>query len=208
MAVYLQDEQEIDNFKYFWNRYGRWLFAILVILAIVYFGWGWYQSHARSQNEQAADSLEAFVTQDQANNEVGTKKALFELQSKYAHTIAATEATFIMASKSFDQGKYDEAIKHLQWVQKQQSNDYIQALVAQRLAIVYLQQHKYDLALKSLDVKTPASFKPLLLDVKGDVLVAQHKTQEATLAYQEALKLLPKDAMQRDLIQMKVDALG
>lgn len=208
MAVHLQDEQEIDNFKYFWHRYGRWLFALLVLCALGYLGWVLYQSHLRDDNAKAADVFETFVTQGGAGNEAGSKKALMELQTHYGRSLPATQATLMMAGTAFDEGKYDDAIKHLKWVAERQSSDYIQAITAQRLATVYLQQKKYDLALKALNVNVANEFKPTLLDTKGAVLQAQNKNKEAVAAYQAALKLLPKDAPQRDLLQMEIDALS
>ena len=50
--------------------------------------------------------------------------------------------------------------------------------------------------------------KPVLLETRGDVLVAQGKPKEAAAAYAAALKLLPEDVPQRELLQMKADPLS
>lgn len=207
MAVHLQDEQEIANFKYFWQRWGKWVFALLLVAALAYLAYVLYQSHERGNGEKAAGVFETFATQYQANNDAGAKKALLQLQQDYPKTIPAAQATLMMAGVAFDQGKYDDAIKHLQWVGNKQKSDFIQALVAQRLAVVYLQQQKYDQALAALDVKVADPFKPTLLETRGDILVAQQKNKEAVAAYDGALKLLPKEAPQRQVVQMKADSL-
>ena len=113
-----------------------------------------------------------------------------------------------MAGTDFDAAKYDDAAKHLQWVQKRQKDELLQAITAQRLAVVYLQQQKYDDALKALDAKVSDDLKPVLLETRGDVLVAQGKPKEAAAAYAAALKLLPEDVPQRELLQMKADPLS
>ena len=41
---------------------------------------------------------------------------------------------------------------------------------------------------------------------KGDVYAAQNKTKEAAQSYQQALEKLPKDAIERELLQMKLDS--
>ena len=104
--------------------------------------------------------------------------------------------------------EYDDAALHLQWVQKRQKDELLQAITAQRLAVVYLQQQKYDDALKALDAKVSDDLKPVLLETRGDVLVAQGKPKEAAAAYEAALKLLPEDAPQRELLQMKAEPLS
>lgn len=207
MVVHIQEEQEIDNFKHFWQRWGRWLFVVLVVLALIYLGYVLYQGHKRSNNEKAAVVFETFVTQANANNIVASKKALIELQQKYPDTINTTQATLMMAGSAFDDGKYDEAIKHLQWVKERQKSDLLQTIVAQRLATVFLQQNKFPEALKALDVQVDNNFKPLLLETKGDILRVQKKNSEAVTAYQQALNLLPKDTTQREIIQMKLNIL-
>ena len=137
MVVHIQDEQEVANFKFFWQRWGRWIFAILVVIALAYLGYVLYQGHLRKNNEKASVVFDTFVTQATANNMPASKKALLELQQDYPDTINTTQATLMMAGSAFDDGKYDEAIKHLQWVKERQHSDLLQAIVAQRLATVY-----------------------------------------------------------------------
>jgi predicted negative regulator of RcsB-dependent stress response len=204
MVVHIQDEQEVANFKFFWQRWGRWIFSLLIVLALTYLCYVLYQGHVRSNNEKAADIFETFVTQANAKNLEGSKKVLLQLQKDYPDTMNATQATLMMAGTVFDAGKYDEAIQHLLWVKSRQNSDLLQTIVAQRLAIVYLQQKKYPEALKALDVQVDNHYKPTLLETKGDVLLAQKKNPEATTAYQQALNLLPKENVQREIIQMKI----
>ena len=207
MVVHIQDEQEVANFKFFWQRWGRWIFAILVVIALAYLGYVLYQGHLRKNNEKASIVFDTFVTQATANNMPASKKALLELQQDYPDTINTTQATLMMAGSAFDDGKYDEAIKHLQWVKERQHGDLLQTIVAQRLATVYLQQNKFSEALSALDVQVDNHFKLTLLETKGDVLYAQKKTAEAITAYEQALNLLPAENIQREIIQMKILAL-
>ncbi len=204
MVVHIQDEQEVANFKFFWQRWGRWIFAILVVIALAYLGYVLYQGHLRKNNEKASVVFDTFVTQATANNMPASKKALLKLQQDYPDTINTTQATLMMAGSAFDDGKYDEAIKHLQWVKERQHSDLLQAIVAQRLATVYLQQNKFSEALSALDIQVDNHFKPTLLETKGDVLYAQKKTAEAITAYEQALNLLPAENVQREIIQMKI----
>ena len=204
MVVHIQDEQEVANFKFFWQRWGRWIFAILVVIALAYLGYVLYQGHLRKNNEKASIVFDTFVTQATANNMPASKKALLELQQDYPDTINSTQATLMMAGSAFDDGKYDEAIKHLQWVKERQHGDLLQTIVAQRLATVYLQQNKFSEALSALDVQVDNHFKPTLLETNGDVLYAQKKTAEAITAYEQALNLLPSENIQREIIQMKI----
>jgi predicted negative regulator of RcsB-dependent stress response len=64
-----------------------------------------------------------------------------------------------------------------------------------------LDEKKYDEALKQLDSKHPASFDGLYADLKGDVLSAQSKNEEAKSAYKLAYEKTDAGSTYRNLIQ-------
>ena len=67
MAVYdLKDQEEIENFKYFWRSWGRWLFALLVVAAIGYLGWVMYRSHQRNVSNEAVAVFDQWAENQQA----------------------------------------------------------------------------------------------------------------------------------------------
>lgn len=207
MAAHLEEQQELDNFKYFWKSTGRWLFALLMLAALGYLGYTMYQNHLVKKNQEAAGVLEQLV--EKAQNKGDTKAInadLQNLQQNFAETIPAAQATLMVAATEFDAGRYDVTAGHLNWVLKNQKEPLVQALAAQRLAVVKLQQKKYDEALAALDTKVDADYEALLLETKGDVFVAQNKAKEAAASYEQALAKLPKDSVGRELVQMKLDS--
>ena len=207
MAAHLAEQQELDNFKYFWKSTGRWLFALLIAAALGYLGYTMYKSHKASQSQEAAEVLAKIVDKMQAKaSQAEVNADLTNLQQNYPDSIAAAQATLMAAATEYDARRYDVAEGHLNWVLKNQKAPLIQALAAQRLGIVLLQQKKYDAAIAALNTKVEADFEPLLLEAKGDVYAAQNKTKEAAQSYQQALEKLPKDAIERELLQMKLDS--
>ena len=207
MAAHLEEQQELDNFKYFWKSTGRWLFALLIAAALGYLGYTMYKSHKVSQSQEAAEVLAKIVDKMQAKaSQAEVNADLTNLQQNYPDSIAAAQATLMAAATEYDARRYDVAEGHLNWVLKNQKAPLVQALAAQRLGIVLLQQKKYDAAIAALNTKVEADFEPLLLEAKGDVYAAQNKTKEAAQSYQQALEKLPKDAIERELLQMKLDS--
>ena len=207
MAAHLEEQQELDNFKYFWKSTGRWLFALLIAAALGYLGYTMYKSHKASQSQEAAEVLAKIVDKMQAKaSQAEVNADLTNLQQNYPDSIAAAQATLMAAATEYDARRYDVAEGHLYWVLKNQKAPLVQALAAQRLGIVLLQQKKYDAAIAALSTKVEADFEPLLLEAKGDVYAAQNKTKEAAQSYQQALEKLPKDAIERELLQMKLDS--
>lgn len=209
MAAHLEEQQELDDFKYFWKNWGRWLFALLIAAALGYLGYIIYKDHKISQNREAAEVLAQMV--DKAQFKADSKQInadLLKLQQDYPDTVPAAQATMMVAATEFDAGRYDTAAGHLNWVLSNQKAPLVQALAAQRLAVVLLQQKKYAEALAALDTKVDADFAPILFETKGDVYAAQNKAKEAVQSYGQALSQLPKEAVgEREVLQMKIDAL-
>ena len=208
MAAHLEEQQELDNFKYVWKTTGKWLFAVLILAALGYLGYTVYQNRKVSQNQEAAAILAEIVEKAQSKapqNEINTELA--KLQQSYPQSISAAQATLMAAATEFDAHRYDVAEAHLKWVLSNQKDSLIQALAAQRLGVVLLQQKKYDAALAALDTPVDAAFTPLLMETKGDVYAAQGKNQEALKNYGQALEKMPQDSVGRELVQMKLDSL-
>ena len=59
-----------------------------------------------------------------------------------------------------------------------------------------------------LETKHGDSFSGLYADVKGDVLMSQGKRQEARAAYQVALDKSDAASPLRQIVQLKIDAVG
>lgn len=208
MATHLDEQESLDNFKHFWKGWGRWLFAMLVAAALAYLGYVLYQNHLVKKDQEAADILAQMVEKAQSRGDQNAIRAdLAKLQENYPDSIAAAQATLMAAATEFDNGKYDVTEGHLNWVLKNQKAPLVQALASQRLAVVYLQQKKYDQALTALDTQVAPDFEPLLLETKGDVYLAQGKQKEALDTYEQVLAKLPKEATNKELVQLKIDQL-
>ena len=208
MAAHLDDQQELENFKYFWRSKGRWLFAVLLLASLVYLGWVLYQGHIETKNEEAATALAGLVEKAKASQDKQALQTdLSILQQNYPDSISSAQATMMVAADLFDQGQYEAAEKQLNWVLQNQQIPFVRALAIQRLATVQLQQKKYDAALATLKMPVDAVFEALILETQGDVLYAQGKNKEALAVYEQALAKTVQDAPGLQLLQLKADEL-
>ncbi|OSI09821.1 YfgM family protein [Neisseria zoodegmatis] len=208
MAGHIQDQEELENFKYFWKSWGRWLFGALVLAALVYLAYILYQGHQLDKRQEAAGILIKIAEKEQSSADSKEAQAdLQNLQQNYSDSLAAAQATLMAAASAFEKGNYDVATGHLNWVLKHQKSAPVQALAAQRLAVVQLQQGKYDEALATLNTTVDGAFEPLMTETKGDVYAAQGKNKEALQMYEQTLLKLAKDSPNRDAVQFKADQL-
>ena len=128
MAAHLEEQQELDDFKYFWKNWGRWLFALLIAAALGYLGYIIYKDHKINQNREAAEVLAQMV--DKAQSKADSKQInadLLKLQQDYSDTVPAAQATMMVAATEFDAGRYDTAAGHLNWVLSNQKAPLVQA---------------------------------------------------------------------------------
>lgn len=208
MASHIEEQEELENFKYFWKSWGRWIFAVLLISALAYFGWKVYQGHIESRQQDAAAVLEQLVQKAQGGKDVSALNGdLKNLQENYPDSTAAAQASMMVAAAEFDRKQYATASAHLKWVLDHQQEPFIRALAISRLAVVHLQQNQYTEALNVLNTPVDSAFEPMILETKGDVFAAQGKNTEAVAAYEQALGKLPKDSPDGELLKLKAEQL-
>jgi predicted negative regulator of RcsB-dependent stress response len=130
------------------------------------------------------------------------------MEDKFGGTAFAHMAALMAAKSAFEANDLKTAKAQLQWViNKGNDREYI-ALAKIRLAGVLLDEKSYDEALKVLSDDFPAAFAAVVADRKGDILVAQNKIAEARTAYQLALDKMDARNPGRQLIQLKLNAIG
>ena len=209
MATYdLEEQEKIDELKSWWNTYGT-----LVILAVVTFvaaiagtqGWNYYQ---KQQVEQAAVLYAALQKVEGSRDPKKIGDAANLVMEKFSGSGYASRAALISARASFDAGDVQNARIRLQWALDNTKEEELKDLVRLRLAGLLLDEKKYDEALQLLESKHDESFAGLYADLKGDVSIAAGKVAEARAAYQTALDKIDKKSAYRNLVQMKLDALG
>jgi len=208
MALDLEEQEQLDALKQFWKQYGT-LIITLAFLALATFagvkGWNYYQ---RGQSEQASalfGKLEEAVRKNDVA-QIGSLGA--EIIDKYGSTAYGPMAALLLAKTSYDNGDPAAAVTRLLWAIDKARDDETAALTRLRLAGIRLDEKKYDEALALLDAKHGQAFAPLYADLRGDILAAQGKPAEARAAYKRALDKSLPNSNYRNVVQIKLDALG
>lgn len=208
MAFDLEEQEKLDALKQFWSQYGGFIVA-LVIASVATVGGvqGWkYYKRAKAQD---ASALFLKLEEASRKNDVGeVRKVGGELVDRYAATPYGPMAALVVARTSHDAGDAAAAATQLEWAIDHARDDETAALARLRLAAIRLDEKKYDEALKLLEAKHPDGFIAPYADLRGDVLVAQGKVAEARTAYKTALDKSSPGGNYRNVVQIKLDALG
>ena len=204
MAYDHGEQEQLDALKAWWKQYGNvvtWILILVLLSFSAWKGWGLYQS---KQSMQASLLYEAIENAIKSNDQAKAQSALSEIQNKYAKTDYASMASLLAAKNLFLQ-------TNLKGSQEQLINTKspeLKSLAKIRLAGIFLDIKSFDEALKQLSGEFPKELNANVADRKGDILVAQNKIDEARLAYQSALDLSSNKNPNKQLIQLKLDALG
>jgi len=207
MAYDLEEQEQIANFKAFWDRFGNPIMWVLIIALLGYAGWNYWNSHQRGQTAEASGLYDELVTSAQANDQAKVKRITGDIESKYGSTAYAQMAALTAAKAAFDANDLATAKTQLQWA-IDHGNDEYKSVARLRLAGVLLDEKAFDQALAILNADFPVQFAAEVADRKGDVLVAQNKLADARTAYQAALDKMDKKHPGRQIVQVKLDAIG
>jgi predicted negative regulator of RcsB-dependent stress response len=209
MAVLDSHEQEqLEAFKAWWGENRNQILGGILIVVIVMGGWRGWQYYRHQQAVEAATLYQQFIQQIGSNDPKRINDAATAVMDKFSSTPYATRAA-LLAAQVNEQGKDKTRAKtQLQWVIDHAGEDTLKDVARLRLAAMLLDEKNYAEALKLLDAKHPDSFDGLYDDLRGDVLSAQGKIDEARSSYKLAYEQIDPQSMYRNLIQMKLDALG
>ena len=208
MAFDLEEQEQIAELKQFWKQYGT-LIVTLAVAALVAFagmqGWRYYK---HSQSEQAS-LLFTRLGEAVRKNDVNEIRALGkQIIDGFGSTAYGPTVALLLAKTNYENGDPSGAAEQLQWAIDKAKDEETADLARLRLAGLRLDEKKFDEALKLLETKHGAAMEPLYADLRGDVMVAQGKSAEARAAYRTAIEKSLPGSGYRNVVQIKLDALG
>ncbi len=209
MAVYdLEEQDKLDDLKSWWKQWGNAVTGAILAVCLGIFavqGWRWWSQH---QAEQASVLYNAVSAAARANDTAKAKDAMAQLADKFGGTGYAPRGALIVAALLFDAGDAAGAKAQLATVIDKDSDDEMKEIARLRLAAILFDEKQYDEALRTLDAKHGESFAGIYDDLRGDILAAAGRTDEARKAYQAALVHLDAKSPYRNFVQVKLDTLG
>jgi len=207
MALDLEEQEQVDELKALWKKYGNYITKGAIAFFVLYGlfqGWGYYQT---KQSLSASELYQSIVVLDEKNTKEIMQKSQ-NLIDRFNGTPYAGRAAILFAKASYAEGLKDKAKEKLEWAATHVKESATESIALIQLGQLLLEDKKYDEALKKANAVDNEGYFGLSNDLKGDVLNAMGKKEEAKKAYQEALKRFgPKDPYAR-FTQEKLETLG
>jgi len=204
---YETEEQQVEAIK-------KWLaenYKMVIVLTIVGLGsivgvqqW----KHSQSVKGQTVSIEYDHILQVVAESQDKSLTHQVEtLLTDYADYPYAALAALLEAKELVDAGKMSDAEKKYQWVIDNSKVSSLQHISRIRLATLLSAQGKNEDALKMLETEQ-GSFKASYLEVKGDILVALQRINEARAAYDQALQAYAAIGANAQILSVKRNDLG
>jgi predicted negative regulator of RcsB-dependent stress response len=208
MAYDLEEQEQLATLKAWWKQYGNLVTWLLIIALAGYAAWTGWNYHQRNQTVQAAQLYEELQKAVAAKDNAKVQRAATDMAERFGGTAYAQMSALTAAKAAFGANDLKAAKAQLQWVIDNGRDEEYKALAKIRLAGILLDEKAYDDGLKLLSGDFPAQFAGAVADRKGDILVSQNKIDEARSAYQTALDKTDEKNPARQLIQLKLEAIG
>lgn len=204
----LEEQEQLDQLKAFWKRYGNLVTWLLIAALAAYAGWNGWTWYQRDQAEKSGAMFDQLDKAAQAGDAAQAGRVFADMKDRYPRTAFTEQGGLLAAKVQFDKGQADAALATLAWVAANAAEAEYQTIAKLRAAGILLDQKKYDEALKQLDGASAPEFVALVNDRRGDVLLAQGKKDDAKAAFTRAWQAMDAAVGYRRLIEAKLTALG
>ena len=205
----LEEQEQLDALKHFWNQWGSWISGALIVVLLVFAGWNGWQYWQNRQAAYASALYDMLSNAVESGDAARVQQAFTDLKGKYGTTTYAAQGALLAGKTLLDQGKTAEGKAALTWAADKAATPGLQAMARLNLAAVLMGEKAYDAALQQLTWGFPSAFAALAADRRGDVLQQQGKKDQAIAEYGKAYQGLGVDSGgYRRVVGAKLAALG
>ena len=200
-----EEQERLAAMQHWWEDNARFVYGAVAALVLSIGGWKGWQYWSAQQAEEAAAMVAGLAkARGDAKKTADIAQAVID---KHPKTFFASEAALAAAQAAFDAGDLAGAQARLDWVVKSGREEH-RGIARVRLAAVLLDLKKYPEALETLEANKDEAYAAMVADLKGDILFAQGRTDEARAAYRLAMEKADPRSPMRSITELKLGALG
>jgi len=199
---------ESERLKRWWKSYGPALILGIALGSASLGGLKYWQYYKTSQAEAASQLYEQLTQNFQRRAVASVDETGNKLIQDYASTPYAGKAALIMAKMHFDSSDVQGARQHLRWAMDKATETATRHIARLRLARLLFDQGELDPALELAKIADTSGFEAQYQELKGDILLAKGRTDDARRAYRAALEQTAKESPYQQVLSMKLDDIG
>jgi len=200
------EEQQLEAIKKWWKENSNMIIGGIAVGISAIFGWQYYQSESIVHAENASVLYEQVVVSLENPASINDQLVRVNtLQAEYSDTPYAGLAALLLAKQQMASGQFVKAQQQLSWLVTNAQQEEVKYLAQIRLARLLSNQQQIDEALNILNESYPDSFKSMVYELKGDVLLLKGDLAKAKSAYQQAMSATTSPGR---WLQQKIDDIA
>ena len=146
----LEEQEQLDQLKHFWNQYGNLITGLLIVVLGAFAAWNGYQYWQKRTAAQASVMFEEVDKVLRSGDLVLAERVFGDMKERFGSTVYAQQAGLSLAKLAYQGGKSDLAKTTLTWVGDGQADAAYASIAKLRLAGIHIESKAFDLAAKVL----------------------------------------------------------
>ncbi|WP_374662017.1 YfgM family protein [Inhella sp.] len=203
-ALDLQEQEQLDNLKAFWAKWGNLITTLATVVLLAFAGWNAWNWYQREQGLKASVMYEAIEQAIEAKQLDKAAPLMAEMQKQFAAMPYTTQATLVLAQAS----SAEKAQPLLEWAAAQGKPQDLRDLAQLRLAGLHLEAKRAAEAEKALAAIQSPAFEALVADRRGDLALLAKDSAKARDQYSKAYLGLDAELPYRRLVEAKLMSVG
>lgn len=206
MDIYTSDDEKGEALKQ-WLRTNITfiMFFIISAIVVVITGRYWY-AEKQEKSQQAAQYYYMVEKPVISQNSAQVTDYADKLMAEYSDTPYAFFTAIKLAQYQASLAEYDKSQQFLVWAKKRTVIPGQNDLVSLKLAVLALEQNRYEEALAILKKRETKGFESLFKELEGDIYVRQSQLGMARDAYDVAYK--SAQINRKSIIKLKKDDIA
>lgn len=198
MADYLTDEEQLDKLRNWWARNGLALVVSVVVAVLIVVGWRWYSAHRSDTVARTSDLYVDYLAATGAERETIEATLASEFPDSSYHVLMLLRDAKALADAEDAAG----ALAKLEAALAIKPGQPLDDLIRLRIARLQQQLDQTSAALETLSRVKSLGFRALVLELKGDIHMANNERDLAREAYAAAMAEVGEGA-RRPILEMK-----
>jgi predicted negative regulator of RcsB-dependent stress response len=200
---YLSEKEQVERLRQWWRDNGWFLIGGAALGGLALLGWNQYWAYQARTSEKAAVVYESIQQAIAAPNLEQASTLLKQMRVDYPSAAYTHQAGLAVAKAELITDP-QRAADDLRYTMEHSKDEELAMIARLRLARVLAYREQYPDALAVLSVDKPGKFAGRINEIKGDILVAQGKVEEARAAYLAAMVASGAEVLDRSFLQMKL----
>jgi predicted negative regulator of RcsB-dependent stress response len=192
MSRHETDQDQLEMLKAWWAKNGTWLLSVILVVAVSFAGYRYWQSYTYAQAANASALFEVLQISQQNKQFGEVSREARKLMQEQPSSPYAGSAAMMLAQYHWEQGDKQQALDDLGWILTAKQTDEMKQIAKLRLARMFIDMQNFEQAqqqLLSIDTSVINATQKANVDyVTGQLAIAQKDYATAHQALQRVVE--------------------